>query len=222
MEFSKDPLKQKVVICLLFIIAVVFLFGQQSPVSETVPEDKPPEEQVQAKESNPLVPQTMPQVTDVALARANRQPRYITNGHYILIIKSQHLLAHYFDGELQNTYPVAVGAGKGDKTENWQNMTPEGHFMANRFHDSRGWFFKQNRTPGVYGPWFIGILMEKSGSFGNKNWTGIGIHGTNNEKSIGKHVSHGCIRMKNKDITELKERVAPSIISGTVMVDIIP
>ena len=33
------------------------------------------------------------------------------------------------------------------------------------------------------------------------------IHGTNNPKSIGGFVSHGCIRMYNADIMELYERV---------------
>ena len=36
---------------------------------------------------------------------------------------------------------------------------------------------------------------------------GIYIHGTNNEKSIGKPSSLGCIRMKNNDIVELFNRV---------------
>jgi lipoprotein-anchoring transpeptidase ErfK/SrfK len=34
------------------------------------------------------------------------------------------------------------------------------------------------------------------------------IHGTNNEGSIGRFVSHGCIRMHNSDITDLYERVS--------------
>ena len=34
------------------------------------------------------------------------------------------------------------------------------------------------------------------------------IHGTNNEGSIGKFVSHGCIRMHNADITDLYSRVS--------------
>jgi lipoprotein-anchoring transpeptidase ErfK/SrfK len=34
------------------------------------------------------------------------------------------------------------------------------------------------------------------------------IHGTNNEGSIGKFVSHGCIRMHNTDITDLYGRVS--------------
>jgi len=33
------------------------------------------------------------------------------------------------------------------------------------------------------------------------------IHGTNNEGSIGKFVSHGCIRMHNADIEDLYSRV---------------
>ena len=36
---------------------------------------------------------------------------------------------------------------------------------------------------------------------------GIYIHGTSNEKSIGKPSSHGCIRMKNKDIIDLYKKV---------------
>lgn len=34
------------------------------------------------------------------------------------------------------------------------------------------------------------------------------IHGTNNEGSIGKFVSHGCIRMHNADIEDLYNRVS--------------
>ncbi len=34
-----------------------------------------------------------------------------------------------------------------------------------------------------------------------------GIHGTNDPSSIGKAVSHGCIRMFNKDVLELSSLV---------------
>jgi len=37
---------------------------------------------------------------------------------------------------------------------------------------------------------------------------GYGIHGTNSPKSIGRNVSHGCIRMKNGDVEALFEMVA--------------
>lgn len=43
-------------------------------------------------------------------------------------------------------------------------------------------------------------------------WMGLskphyGIHGTYNPASIGKNVSHGCIRMFNHDVLELLSRV---------------
>jgi lipoprotein-anchoring transpeptidase ErfK/SrfK len=33
------------------------------------------------------------------------------------------------------------------------------------------------------------------------------IHGTNNPSSVGRFVSHGCIRMYNADIVDLYRRV---------------
>ncbi|MBA2687958.1 MAG: L,D-transpeptidase [Gemmatimonadaceae bacterium] len=36
---------------------------------------------------------------------------------------------------------------------------------------------------------------------------GYGIHGTNNPESIGRSVSHGCVRMRNEDIEKLFEMV---------------
>jgi hypothetical protein len=39
------------------------------------------------------------------------------------------------------------------------------------------------------------------------NLKGFGIHGTNAPRSIGKKASHGCIRMRNRDIEELFEMV---------------
>jgi lipoprotein-anchoring transpeptidase ErfK/SrfK len=35
------------------------------------------------------------------------------------------------------------------------------------------------------------------------------IHGTSDEERIGEPVSHGCIRMRNRDIAELFDQVAP-------------
>ncbi|MBA0088557.1 MAG: L,D-transpeptidase, partial [Acidobacteria bacterium Pan2503] len=37
---------------------------------------------------------------------------------------------------------------------------------------------------------------------------GYGIHGTNNPASIGHDLSHGCIRMRNRDVEELFGMVA--------------
>lgn len=41
----------------------------------------------------------------------------------------------------------------------------------------------------------------------NVPWGQYGIHGTNKPELIGKYVSHGCFRMRNRDIEELYELV---------------
>jgi lipoprotein-anchoring transpeptidase ErfK/SrfK len=39
------------------------------------------------------------------------------------------------------------------------------------------------------------------------NNKGYGIHGTNNQGSVGHNVSHGCIRMRKADVEQLFEIV---------------
>lgn len=68
-------------------------------------------------------------------------------------------------------------------------------------------------TPSPLGNWIIiQKALNPGGPFGvrwmrlNVPWGGYGIHGTNNPKSIGKAVSHGCIRMYNDDVIEVYDR----------------
>jgi len=60
---------------------------------------------------------------------------------------------------------------------------------------------------GTYGPYAYG-LSGYSPVLDNFNGGDavIGIHGTDDPSSIGKDISHGCIRMHNADITELVEK----------------
>jgi hypothetical protein len=69
--------------------------------------------------------------------------------------------------------------------------------------------------------WRVGIKehMDPSGAFGPRrmrlfrfngsgyDYTGYGIHGTNNPPSIGTYASHGCIRMYPADVIELFPQV---------------
>lgn len=65
-------------------------------------------------------------------------------------------------------------------------------------------------TPtGVYT--IVNKAINPGGPFGVL-WMGLskphyGIHGTNDPSSIGHIVSHGCIRMQNKDVLELSSLV---------------
>ncbi|MEN6328132.1 MAG: peptidoglycan-binding protein, partial [Syntrophomonas sp.] len=68
----------------------------------------------------------------------------------------------------------------------------------------------KKQTPTPLGNW---VIVQKAvnpgGPFGVRwmrlsvPWGGYGIHGTNNPRSIGKAVSHGCVRMYNEDVIEV-------------------
>jgi lipoprotein-anchoring transpeptidase ErfK/SrfK len=58
------------------------------------------------------------------------------------------------------------------------------------------WYAKGKIVPpgksNPLGPRWLGLSVK-----------GYGIHGTNNPASIGRNASHGCIRMRNRDVEEL-------------------
>jgi lipoprotein-anchoring transpeptidase ErfK/SrfK len=63
-----------------------------------------------------------------------------------------------------------------------------------------GEYFIINKEPnpgGPYGAYWLGLSQPH-----------YGIHGTNNPSSIGRKVSHGCIRMYNDDVVTLAGLVA--------------
>lgn len=80
-------------------------------------------------------------------------------------------------------------------------------------------------TPTPTGSFKIIQKAKWGGGFGsrwmklNVPWGKYGIHGTNKPNSIGYNASHGCIRMRNKDIEELyglvKYNTPVAIFKGT-------
>ncbi len=100
----------------------------------------------------------------------------VTNPTYLITInKRERKLILYRDNKPYKTYRVAIGKGK--------TPTPTGTFKI---------INKQVNPGGPYGARWLGLNVE-----------GVGIHGTNNPLSIGGPVSHGCIRMFNRDVIEL-------------------
>lgn len=115
------------------------------------------------------------------------------------------------EGDTIMNFPVAVGTNYGDKKRDGDLRTPEGAFKVTSIEKSSSWtydFEDDNKGPikGAYGPWFIRLDAAPH--------QGIGIHGTHDNSTIGKRVSHGCIRMRNKDLQKLK----PLISKGTVVI----
>jgi lipoprotein-anchoring transpeptidase ErfK/SrfK len=101
----------------------------------------------------------------------------------------EHQLRLFKDGELQQTYPIGVGTN--------ETPTPGGTYYLRVL-------IKTTKPKGAYGPYAYGlngfsqVLTDFAGGDGV-----IGLHGTDDPSSVGKDVSHGCIRLKNEDITAL-------------------
>jgi lipoprotein-anchoring transpeptidase ErfK/SrfK len=67
-------------------------------------------------------------------------------------------------------------------------------------------------NPTWYGPNKQVVGPGKDNPVGTRwmglNLKGYGIHGTNNPGSIGKRASHGCVRLRNRDVEDLFKRVS--------------
>lgn len=71
----------------------------------------------------------------------------------------------------------------------------------------------KSSTPTPLGNWtIVAKALNPGGPFGVRwmrlsvPWGGYGIHGTNNPRSIGRAVSHGCIRLYNEDVVEIYDQ----------------
>ncbi|MHC0037888.1 L,D-transpeptidase [Pseudoneobacillus sp. C159] len=120
-----------------------------------------------------------------------------TKEQLIIINKKTNELAFFENGKLIKTYSVATG-----KTP---KLTPEGSFYIREKIKNRPYFkekLKGGDPRNPLGDRWMGISASDNGTFP------YAIHGNNNEKSIGKYVSAGCIRMHNADIRNLYDRIS--------------
>ncbi|MEK3875597.1 L,D-transpeptidase family protein [Paenibacillus sp. FSL M7-0420] len=114
----------------------------------------------------------------------------------IIVNKKTNKLAYYSDGKLVKIFPVATGKTK--------SLTPEGSFKMVVKIKNRPYY--KDKIPGgdpanPLGDRWLGL--EVNDTYG----TTYAIHGNNNESSIGKYVSAGCIRMHNDDIHWLYPKI---------------
>ncbi|NOR65472.1 MAG: L,D-transpeptidase family protein [Candidatus Scalindua sp.] len=136
------------------------------------------------------------------IMRINKKPRTlikigerlkILKGELSLLVdKSDYTLTILLDGHFIKQYPI--GIGKSDKT-------PVGEFVVDNKLINPTWYspdgvYKYGHPENVLGTRWIGF-EDKDDLYG------YGIHGTVDPDSIGKDMSNGCIRMKNKNVEEL-------------------
>ncbi|MFF7292450.1 L,D-transpeptidase [Microbacterium sp. NPDC008134] len=112
-----------------------------------------------------------------------------TTSYALVVTTSTNTLDLYEGGELRQSYPAATGTGG--------TPTPKGQFAITELLAP---------TNSGYGPYAYGttafsdVLNSYGGGPGQ-----IGLHGTDDEGSIGSDASHGCVRMANADITALAQ-----------------
>lgn len=137
----------------------------------------------------------------VAAAQAEStqlEAKYAKYEQFILIDKSENVLRYYEKGELVKTFSVATGKKP--------SYTPEGLFTIREKIKNRPYYkekIKGGDPKNPLGDRWLGLKVKING----KVSYAYGIHRTNNEKSIGKYVSAGCIRMYNKDVRWLFDQV---------------
>ncbi|GMA48860.1 hypothetical protein GCM10025857_02170 [Alicyclobacillus contaminans] len=99
--------------------------------------------------------------------------------YHIIVDLSEFRLHLLRDNRVIRTFPIGVGK--------MLTATPVGEYTLMN---------KQPNPGGPFGAYWLGLSRPH-----------YGIHGTNRPSSIGKRVSHGCVRMYNQDVTYLAETV---------------
>ncbi len=115
-------------------------------------------------------------------------------GKWITINKTKRILTLYEGDMVVQKYPVAVG--------NPPSRTPEGKYTIVSKVINPSWGGGGYAEP-VKGGVPENPLGYRWLGLSYKNGSTLGIHGNNSPYSIGKNVSHGCIRMINSDVTQL-------------------
>lgn len=100
--------------------------------------------------------------------------------NYRIIVDLSDIRLYLLDGDVVvRGFPVGIGK--------MVTRTPSGEFRV---------INKQPNPGGPFGAFWMGLSKPH-----------YGIHGTNDPASIGRMVSHGCIRMYNQDVIELSTLV---------------
>ncbi len=131
--------------------------------------------------------------------RAEQQLKIITGRTSAVIWKGEFRLALLLDGVYVKEYPVGIGK---------DGLTPSGELTVDEmmvrapWNPPEGGLIKYGEEGYQLGERWIAFVNEPGAS-------GLGIHGTNDEASIGTKCSNGCVRLKNDDVIELYDFMQP-------------
>lgn len=165
-------------------IAAPSLEVQPSPDRSQVQQQLPPIEEPPTLPAIEKKPSANPATQEVRLVlRLGKRRVYVYRGDNV-----------------ETSYPVAVGK------RGWE--TPTGKFKVLQMIRNPSWQHPWKGT--IFPPGDNNPLGRRWIAFwyDEKTQNAIGFHGTTNERLIGQAVSHGCVRMRNKDVAALFEKVS--------------
>jgi lipoprotein-anchoring transpeptidase ErfK/SrfK len=136
---------------------------------------------------------------------------------YLRVVVDEHAIYLIRGKQMLKRYPVATGKGSFLEYNlkhggGWKFDTPVGVFTVGRketnpvwyapdwFYVEKGLHIPSPTSPKRYFPGDMGTHAIYLGE-------GLAIHGTRDQRSVGRSASHGCMRMAKKDIVEVFNQV---------------
>ncbi|MBK4730563.1 L,D-transpeptidase [Oxynema sp. CENA135] len=183
---------------LTFTALFLLLSGLDSARAETDREagDRLATANIPLTDYNPQLPPLGDYSKFIPFEEHYRRPSRLVTTRLVIKLSERRVYV-YRNEKVATSYPIAVG-----KT-GWE--TPTGSFQV----------IQMLRDPIWEHPWTGELVYPGPDNPLGARWIGfwtdgkdsIGFHGTPNESLIGQAVSHGCIRMYNKDILSLYAQV---------------
>lgn len=121
----------------------------------------------------------------------------LSNGIHLVIKLSDRRVYIYQNKTFKVSYPIAIGKA------GWE--TPTGNYKVIDMQPDPVWEHPWTGEIILGGP--KNPLGARWISFWTDGRNSIGFHGTPKEELVGQAVSHGCIRMHNRDVVALYEQV---------------
>ena len=162
--------------------------NKQAIASEGTTPETPPTE----------LPVTSP-VEEAAIPTAPENNQTLAT-HVVLNLKERRVYVYQDDQVIAN-YRVAIGR------PGWE--TPKGNFSVIQMVEDPQWKNPWNGRVSAPGP--NSPLGERWIGFSREGGKYVGFHGTPGQHVMGQAVSHGCVRMRNRDVKELYELVQNGI-----------
>lgn len=135
------------------------------------------------------------------VAQASEIPLASAEDQALIVSLSERRVTLYEAGDAIVHYDIAVGQ------DDWQTPTGEFSVMDKRKHPA----WQHPITGQVFQAGPENPLGSRWIGFWSDGQYFIGFHGTNQEDLIGQAVSHGCIRMRDRDIQALYDQIAIGI-----------